>query len=145
MVVVAGNGTLQAAKELGWTKIAATIETMTDVEAVGYGLADNRTAELAKWDFRIVATLDKLLQEGKESPIGFTSDELQVLRQAVWVAPVISEYSGETENEAMLINFTPDQYRIIKEAARIYRTQIGKEVDMGNCIEGICKDWMASK
>lgn len=43
-VVMAGNGTWEAAKSLGWTKIAATFVDMSDVQAAGYGLADNRTA-----------------------------------------------------------------------------------------------------
>ncbi len=53
--VVAGNGTLEAAKALGWETIAVTYTEMSDAEAAGYGLADNKTAELAKWDFEVVA------------------------------------------------------------------------------------------
>lgn len=80
-VVVAGNGTLEAAKALGWTKIAASIRPMTDEEALGYGLADNRTAELAKWDFEVVARLDRLMAEAGDSKmVGWTNEELQILR-----------------------------------------------------------------
>lgn len=87
MTVVAGNGTVEAAKALGWTKIAASVVDMTEVEAAGYGLADNRTAELAKWDFEVVARLDRLLQEQGQTPIGWTIDELTVLREQAFVAP----------------------------------------------------------
>ena len=83
LVVVAGNGTLAAAKQLGWTRIAATVVDMTDVEAAGYGLADNRSAELAQWDFEVVARLDKLLLEEGHSQVGWTMEELSVLRQNV--------------------------------------------------------------
>jgi ParB family chromosome partitioning protein len=83
-VVVAGNGTLRAAKALGWTHIAAVIIDMTDVEAAGYGLADNRTAELAKWDFEVVSRIDKLLQEHGHSAEGWTDDELEYLRKTQW-------------------------------------------------------------
>lgn len=51
-VVIAGNGTLTAAKELGWTDIAITrapADWSYD-QARAYALADNRTAELADWD-----------------------------------------------------------------------------------------------
>ena len=51
-VVIAGNGTLEAAKSLGWSEIAiAEVPDDWDVEkAKAYALADNRTAELAEWD-----------------------------------------------------------------------------------------------
>jgi DNA modification methylase len=51
-VVIAGNGTLEAAKALGWTRIAVTRTpaNWTDDEAKAYALVDNRTAELAEWD-----------------------------------------------------------------------------------------------
>lgn len=80
MVVVAGNGTLEAAKSLGWTKVAASVQSMTDMEATGYGLADNRTAELARWNFEVVAKLDQLLQEQKQGMIGWSAREIQLLR-----------------------------------------------------------------
>lgn len=87
MVVVAGNGTLRAAREMGWTRLAAAVVDMTDVEAAGYGLADNRTAELAAWDFEVVARLEKLMAEAGQSAIGWSQDELAALRNRGWVEP----------------------------------------------------------
>ena len=49
-IVLAGNGTLTAAKELGWTEIEITRTTLEGVEATAFAIADNRTAELAEWD-----------------------------------------------------------------------------------------------
>lgn len=49
-VVVAGNGTLQAAKELGWTTIMAVRTELEGDAAKAFAIADNRTAELADWD-----------------------------------------------------------------------------------------------
>lgn len=56
-VVLAGNGTLEAAKSLGWEEIAVT-RTPRDWDydrARAYALADNRTAELAEWDGAVLA------------------------------------------------------------------------------------------
>lgn len=50
--VLAGNGTLEAARQLGWTEIRV-VEAPADWNedtAKAYALADNRTAELAEWD-----------------------------------------------------------------------------------------------
>ena len=50
MIVEAGNGTLRAAKALGWTHVAVVVVDDDGVTAAGYAIADNRTAELADWD-----------------------------------------------------------------------------------------------
>jgi DNA modification methylase len=49
-VVRAGNGTLAAAKALGWKEIKVVRSTLAGSEATAYAIADNRTAELAEWD-----------------------------------------------------------------------------------------------
>ena len=95
MVVVAGNGTLAAAKMLGWRRLAANVVEMTDAEAMGYGLADNRTAELAEWDFEVVARLDALIQESQSPTIGWTSEEIAAL--AAGVSPP-AEFPSVDEN-----------------------------------------------
>lgn len=52
LVVIAGNGTLEAAKALGWSEIViAEVPKDWDADkARAYAIADNRTAELADWD-----------------------------------------------------------------------------------------------
>lgn len=49
-VVRAGNGTLRAIGALGKRWIAAAFVEEDDVSATAYAIADNRTAELSKWD-----------------------------------------------------------------------------------------------
>jgi ParB-like chromosome segregation protein Spo0J len=61
-VVIAGNGTLEAARSLGWTEIAVTRvpRDWSPEQARAYALADNRTAELAEWDSAVLA--DQLIE-----------------------------------------------------------------------------------
>jgi ParB-like chromosome segregation protein Spo0J len=61
-IVITGNGTLEAAKSLGWTEIAiARTPVGWSWEQIrAWALADNRTAELAEWDDKILA--DQLLE-----------------------------------------------------------------------------------
>jgi hypothetical protein len=79
-IVMAGNGILMAARSLGWTDLAASVVDMTDVEAAGYGLADNRTAELSSWDFEVVSRLNKLQEEAGRPAVGWTTEELMLQR-----------------------------------------------------------------
>jgi DNA modification methylase len=61
-VIVAGNGTVEAAKSLGWSEVSIVrIPVDWTPEMVkAYALADNRTAELAEWDAKILA--DQLIE-----------------------------------------------------------------------------------
>ena len=56
LTVVAGNGTLTAAKTLGWTEIdSVRVPADWDADRIkAFALADNRTAELAQWDTTIL-------------------------------------------------------------------------------------------
>ena len=62
--VVAGNGTLVAAKSLGWTEItvARVPDDWTDDQVKAYALADNRSAELAEWDEQVLTEQLKELE-----------------------------------------------------------------------------------
>jgi ParB-like chromosome segregation protein Spo0J len=56
-VIVAGNGTVEAAKRLGWLEIQAVKVPLdwTPNQIKAFALADNRTAELASWSSVVLA------------------------------------------------------------------------------------------
>lgn len=78
--VAAGNGRLDAMRQLGWTKVAVSIRPMTDAEFYGFALADNRTAELATWDFEMVAKVAQLSGELSGKMPGWSMEEVAALR-----------------------------------------------------------------
>jgi DNA modification methylase len=81
-VVRAGNGTLAAAKALGWKEIAIVRSALTGSEATAYAIADNRSAELAEWDDDALAqTLAALQIEDDELAVatGFDLSEIERL------------------------------------------------------------------
>jgi site-specific DNA-methyltransferase (adenine-specific) len=55
--VIAGNHTLQAARQLGWPEIAVVWVDDNDTTAKAFALADNRTAELGTYDDQLLADL----------------------------------------------------------------------------------------
>jgi len=81
-VVRAGNGTLEAARQLGWETIAVVQTALESSEATAYAIADNRTAELAEWDNEVLmGTLEGLQLEDPDllAAAGFTDDELAAI------------------------------------------------------------------
>ncbi len=81
-MVVAGNGTLQAAKRLGWAEIWVNDDGFKSIEdAKAYAIQDNRSAELAAWDdVQLGDTLTELKEAGWDlEKIGFNDDELKKL------------------------------------------------------------------
>ena len=64
-VVVAGNGTLQMALDLGWTEIFIVRTDLVGADATAFAIADNRTSELAEWDKEgLGISLQSLREEG---------------------------------------------------------------------------------
>jgi hypothetical protein len=148
-VVVAGNGTLEAAKLLGWDELAVVHVEMNDAEAAGYGLADNRTAELAKWNFEVVAQLDRLLQEDGHPTIGWTMDELEVLRAADWTPPPVddeTDFGEGKDGKPLLLSLTPDQRELLDKATMLLAARDGDiSVDDGQALETICREWVEAQ
>ena len=77
MIVRAGNGTLAAAKALGWKQIAAVILDDDNSTASQFAIADNRTAELAEWDNDVLSTLLDGLPEDDRELLGFDAKDMQ--------------------------------------------------------------------
>lgn len=79
-IVRAGNGTLEAAIELGWSEIAVVRSDLPPSELVAYAIADNRTAELAEWDDEILTRqLESFDDQELLESAGFNEEELAKL------------------------------------------------------------------
>ena len=77
--VIAGAGTLAAARGLGWDSIAATVSDLKGAEALGYRIADNRTGESSAWDpSELGGQLQQLADVGADAlaASGFGPDDL---------------------------------------------------------------------
>lgn len=81
-VVIADNGTVEAARSLGWTSIDAVRTQLSGADAVAYTLADNRTAELAHWHTEALASLLGSLDEDVVQAIGWDAKDLAAILPA---------------------------------------------------------------
>lgn len=79
-VVRAGNGTLAAARELGWPALDCVRTKLPPRDAQAYAIADNRTAELAEWGDNLADVLDGFRDEEYDlDALGFTDAEIDGL------------------------------------------------------------------
>lgn len=149
--IAAGNGRCIAMREMGWTEAAVTFKSMTDAEFVAYSLADNRVAESAKWDNAIVAKLDKFIQEASLPTIGWTDDELQVLRSADWVPPTVDEEADDGTNtgKKVSLKFSEEQENELRQAMDLMNdlrlTEDKEPLDREAVFVEIAKDWVDRK
>ena len=75
--VLAGNHTLRAARELGWTEVAVTFVDVDDEQAARIVLVDNRSSDLAVYDDRELTELLRSLPD--VGGTGWREDELDAL------------------------------------------------------------------
>jgi ParB-like chromosome segregation protein Spo0J len=91
-IVRAGNGTLEAAKALGWTEIQVVKTELTGSEATAFSIVDNRSADSSEFDEKaLVEILTALKCENADLAVsaGFSLDEISELidRTATVEAP----------------------------------------------------------
>lgn len=85
-VVRAGNGTLEAAVQLGWTKIAIVRSKLAGDDATAYAIADNRSSDLSAFDHEGLAeTLQELAKQDATlvADAGFTERDLRALVELI--------------------------------------------------------------
>ncbi len=95
MIVRAGNGTLEAAKALGWETIAAVVLDDDNATASQFAIADNRTAELAEWDDQTLASLLDGMDEPTRDMLAFDDKELAGLMRGLEPDEIVEDEAPE--------------------------------------------------
>lgn len=128
-VVIAGNGTLEAARELGWDRLAVvTFDNEDEARARAFAIMDNRSAELSEWDFESLAYTMKSLPEDLLGSIGFVDYELDPLLAAEWKKGTPQDEDFETMNEkSHSIVLTESQWEIFQSAAAVVTATWGTQ------------------
>jgi ParB-like chromosome segregation protein Spo0J len=145
-VIVAGNGTVEAAKRLGWTEIEAVRVPgdWTPNQIKAFALADNRTAELASWDIHV---LDEQLWELEQEELDVTllGFESRIVAE---VEDPFGLLKDEPRKDATQMTFTVtlEQADVIKE--KLKRAKKSKrlikdenENSNGNALYLIASEW----
>jgi hypothetical protein len=146
--VVAGNGTLAAAKSLGWAKIDC-VRVPADWSAdqvKAFALADNRTAELATWQPEVLAAqLEELSAAGFDvAEFGFKNDEGSMEDFAAALEGVL-EPKGELEQITFTLhNWQAEKVREAIEASKAMGDfgDTGNTNSNGNALARIVELWL---
>ena len=113
-VIIAGNGTYQAAKDLGWDEIECVAVDVDDDTLKMMSIVDNRTGELSNWDntslLKVLTTLDEL----KLKKAGFKTDEVEKMME-------------RTKNSNNLVIVSSDEVAKGQDSDKFFR-KIGNRV-----------------
>ena len=101
--IVAGSGQLAAARDrLGWTHIACIkFDDDNDAAQLAFAIADNKTAELATWNYPMLIESFATLQNDQDllDATGFAEFEIKPLLSDKWEPPTDEEKAAKTKPE----------------------------------------------
>lgn len=145
-IIVAGNGTVEAAKRLGWTEIDAVKvpSDWTPNQIKAFALADNRTAELATWNMEV---LDEQLWELEQEELDVTvlGFESRIVAE---VEDPFTLLKDEPRKDATQMTFTVtleqaevirEKLRRAKQSPRLIKDE--NENSNGNALYLIASEW----
>jgi site-specific DNA-methyltransferase (adenine-specific) len=130
--IIAGHTRWKAAKKLSLATVPVIVLKMTDVERQAFALADNKTAEIADWDFpKLREILNELSSEDMNlQDLGFGESELVALlsdeEEPDWTEFDNRLAALENHSFALLpIKVPREAKRPIQEALRARAVEIG--------------------
>ena len=92
--VIAGNTRLKAAQQLGQMEVPVWWFDGSDIDAVAYAVADNKTHEFSQWDDSALARLlEQLRDEDSLDGVGFDDEEIERL-----IAGLAAEESADLDD-----------------------------------------------
>jgi hypothetical protein len=126
-IIRSGNGRVTAMRAMGWTHVAAVVVDEADADAAAFALADNRSAELADWDWKqlseTLAQLEVDLPEFDLNGLGWDDTELEALQLTdFWDNMEVTERHKQGEIESSVgrsIGFSHVQIEELTQAAEL--------------------------
>ena len=137
--VMTGNGTLEEARALGWTHIAAILLDYDEAQAAAWAIAHNRSAELATWDFEQLAATMVEFDSVDWGAVGWEASELEaIIAQArVEAASPTPETTTVAEHERE-IGGEHDSEDEVPALPAEPRTKAGEVVELGPHVLHCC-------
>ena len=121
-VIIAGHTRYKAAKKLGLTEVPVVVAgNLTDEQVKAYRLADNKTGELAEWDFSALEEELAGIGELDMSLFGFDNiEELQDVEPIDQVGSTTAAMERKMMIDKQTIGMTEEEYAEITEKLERY-------------------------
>ena len=141
-VIVAGHTRLKAARKLGLQIVPCIVaDDLTDEQIKAFRVADNKTAELAEWDFNALAAELEELKDIDLTQFGFANDEIDP-----------DEYGenfelpegDKAEYQQMTFTLHNEQAELIRYALEIVdecKETFGNTNKNGNALYEVVRQW----
>lgn len=151
-VVVAGNGTLEAAKTLGWSNINVVRipDDWSETKIKAFALADNRTADLAMWNEEVLAAqlVELQIENFDIEQIGFEIPEIP--NNEDWESAFDSTIAEKKETLQMTFTLHADQSDVVNQALVMSKGlaefgETGNSNANGNALARICEMWIGQQ
>ena len=151
--VIGGNGRVEAMRLLGMDSADVVEVDVDDNQALALGLALNRTAELASWDFE---TLSGIFEDLKASDfaldkLGWDPDELATIMTAEWKPDAEAELpdrdddgDGTESSPGFSITLTQAQRALFDRALADMRASHQDPTD-GECVVLLVEEYFAHR
>lgn len=145
-IIVKGNGTWLAAKELGWKDIWIHKTGLEGTEAELFSIADNRIAELSEWDYEQLSIAMQQTDGMAEQlmTLGWTEQLLAPLRIAEWKPDQIEKLEPPPKDKflepSVFLDFNgEDMANIAAGVARWREMHPGSaQTEDAKCVGRIC-------
>jgi hypothetical protein len=149
-IVRAGNGLCLELMRRGDKEVWGVRMPLRGAQAKAYALADNRTAELSRWNFeQVQKILVSLKEEGADyTKLGWADYELDPIMAAQWQPPAqepMAEGEGGLAPKAAVISFSPEQFEVVRRAIAMYANDQAEEPSEGASLMAICAMWMGGR
>ena len=154
----AGNGTVEIARDAGFKKVlvvepepdtivAVKRADWSEQEAKGYGVADNRAAELARWNLPGLEVVIASIPDIDIDAIGFGGGQLDALLQSFDAAPAPMPDLDPSDPEHTKISFTLSsaQAATVGEAlTRATASGLCPSGKKGEALAAVCEAYLES-
>lgn len=147
--IIVGNGRYEAARQLGWETVAALKVPYEKTEALARAIADNRTGELAEWDYETLSSQFQLLMDAdvELADFGWEPYEIEPLLAADWTPPPIDDsFSTKPTAKGHTVEFTEDDWPVVEQAVEKARQeQQNDSLTVAEALVHLCRQSVEGK
>lgn len=143
--VVAGNGTVEAAREIGWSEIAAVDSSdLSADEARAYALADNQTTDLSEWEAEKLREALSNLPDAVKAATGFSTDAIAALSTMTLPSTPRGQEGKVDKGGSRGILVSDEQAEVIDRAVAKLRAQENDpSMSVGRALELLCAEFLS--